>query len=211
MDRSNIQNLYNRNVQRDLLEFITLRESHPGEDLEIGGLLLLSFTTTNLRKTPTTETRDARVIELLSVHKRRKCGFVRVLELGRRVIGTYSLMRPHTEENLSWRKDTAYLRCLAIDPEFHGSGLSGKLLRDAVDLAQGMGVAGITLDVFAEAHGVGRLYEKFGFVRDPEGDSSKQGNHLLGYYLKLKPKSTGDSIEVNDDERYYNRGRQELV
>lgn len=205
MDRSSLKNLYNPTFQRDLLEFVTLRESHPGEDLEIGGLLLLSFTTTNLRKTPTTGTSDARVIELLSVHKRRNCGFVRVLELGRRIIGTYSLMRPHSEENLSWRKDTAYLRCLAIDPEFHGSGLSNKLLREAVNLAQAMDVNGITLDVFAEAHGVGRLYEKFGFVRDPDGDSSKQGNNLLGYYLKLMPKSTGSDIEVNDDSRYYNR------
>ena len=171
--------------RRDILNFMKMRESQQEDDLTIGGLLIDAFTYTYAEKLPATRTDEQRIFELFSMRRRRQYGAVRVLELTNRIIGTYSLIRPQTEECQGWTSDSANLRCLAIDREFHGMGLSKLLLTDALDLASQWGVKGIDLHVQDGAVGVARLYESFGFRRDVSGDLQPPGNRLLGFHLPV--------------------------
>lgn len=174
-----------RSGPRDVGNFITVRDSGRADDRVIGGLLVAAFTETYARKLPHVTTDGARVLELLNIAKRRASGRVRVLELGQRVIATYSLLAPGTPENQAWDPTAASLRCLAVDPEFHGLRLSDIMLDDAVAVARTFKAHRICLHVQQGAVGVARVYTAFGFRRDETGDSSVQGNIIEGYRLDL--------------------------
>ena len=171
--------------RRDLLNFVRLRNAHPGDDLNVGDLLVRSFRETYAQKLPEVLTTPARELELRDVHSRRLNGLVRIVELGFQVIATYSLIAPGHALDESWTPNTCTLRCVAVDPRFHSLQLSETLLQDAFDMARKWRAAKICLHVQAGADGVARLYERFGFVRSMEGDKVCHGNPIQGYLLSL--------------------------
>lgn len=171
-------------VRRDISNFTAIRTAHAGDDHQIGELLVRAFRDTYAYKMPDLVTTSEREAELRDVRARRANGLVRVMEIGFRVIGTYSLLSPESPSNEAWTPRTSTLRCLAVDPEFHALRLSEILLMDAQARAQEWACASMCLHVQDGAHGVAKLYERFGFLRDVTGDKICQGNRILGY---LKP------------------------
>lgn len=172
--------------RRDIARYLRLRDARADDDLVLAGLLVRTFTETYAEKLPDVSTDARRVLELTGVAKRRESGVVRVLDFGFRVIGTYALARPGTAENQAWRAGAVSLRCLAIDPEFHGLRFSTILLQDADAIARHWGCTQICLQVQGGAEGVARTYQTFGYERDPAGDALGASGVLEGYTLSLK-------------------------
>lgn len=185
-------------ARRDIERFVTVRDAHPGDDRAIAGVLVTAFTLTYAQRLPDVKTDASRVLELVNIEARRRCGVVRVMELGARVIGTHSLMRPGTPECQIWRKAAANLRCLAIDTEFHGLKLSERLLVDAEAHAVSWGVGEVCLHVQQGADGVAKLYRGYGFERDADGDIEANGNYLEGYTLIV----SAERVRARSTPRY---------
>lgn len=172
-------------ARRDLTNFMSIRNAHPGDDLVVGELLVRTFRETYAQKLPSIMTTPEREIELRDVNSRRINGVVRVTELGFQIIGSYSLIAPGSGLDESWTPRTCTLRCVAVDPRFHSLKLSEKLIFDALEVAQKWKASAICLHVQSGADGVARLYQKFGFVRDPRGDKRYMGNAIDGYLIEL--------------------------
>lgn len=174
---------------RDIANFLNIRLAHPGDDLAIGELLLRTFVQTYEKKLPKVATCTQRRRDLLNVTARRRGGVVCVLELGYRIVGTFSLIHPDSPECEAWIPEAANLRCVAIDPEFQGYRFSDFLLKSAVDFSQEWGIQCICLHVQAGANSVAKLYQSFGFSRDPHGDKICFGFGVEGYSLYLNQKA----------------------
>lgn len=170
---------------RDLANFIQLRPAFPSDDLSVAELLLHTFISTYAQKLPTITTSDERKKELRDVGSRRKQGYVCIAELGYRTIGTFSLIHPESPLSEAWRPNGATLRCLAIDPEFHGLALSELLLDEADRVAGAWNAGAVFLHVQNGADRVATLYQRHGYVRDPLGDKISHGSSLEGYCKNL--------------------------
>lgn len=179
---------------RDLSNFINLRPALPGDDLSIAELLTNTFLSTYKKKLPAIETSEERKAELRDVALRRRSGYVSVAELGYRIIGTFSLIHPESPLTDAWRPNGATLRCVAIDPEFHGLELSSILLEEADRIAGLWKSSALFLHVQKGANKVASLYEKFGYVRDCAGDKIAHGYELLGY---VKDLNRAEGIHAN--------------
>lgn len=166
---------------RDLSNFIKIRSANPGDDPSVAELLVHTFVSTYQEKLPGVVTTDERVRELRNVAGRRKQGYVGVAELGYRIIGTFALIHQNSPDSEAWEKGGATLRCVAVDPEFHGLELSTLLLSHADSVAKLWGSTGIYLHVQNGADRVAKLYEDFGYARDPSGDKTSFACELLGY------------------------------
>jgi GNAT superfamily N-acetyltransferase len=172
-------------AKRDILNFVTLRLAHEGDDITIGDLLTRAFTATYEKKLPEVATPYQRLSELRGVADRRRAGAVYALELGYRAIGSVALIRPNSAYSQAWLPATANLRCLAIDPDFHGLGLTEPLLAASEQLTQSWGFDQICLHVQKGAAGIARLYESRGYERCPEGDLETNGAVVEAYLLHL--------------------------
>jgi len=180
--------------RRDILNFLTVRDAEPRDDLAVGALLLKSFIETYSNKLPHITTGADRKAELLDVATRRREGVVKVVELGYRIVGTYTLIRPSSSLCQSWIPRTANLRCVAVDPEFHGYSFSEVILREAAEMAKRWECAGICLHVQKGADGVARLYTRFGFVADTSGDRVFHGHENAGYFYRFDSQFTLSSV-----------------
>jgi hypothetical protein len=169
--------------RRDLANFIELRAATPGDDLRVGELLIETFVSTNKKKLPHLETSDLRIQELRNVRTRRRNGVVYVLELGFQIVGTFSLIHPDSELNEAWIENSANLRCVAIDPRFHGCKLSQIILNQADLIAKEWKVDRTCLHVQDGAIGVSKLYEAHGYRRDQKGDFLHLGQWVLGHQM----------------------------
>lgn len=183
--------------RRDLSNFVKIRTAFPGDDLNLGDMLVRTFRETYSRKLPNLITTDQREMELRDVHSRRLNGVVRVLELGFQLIGTYSLMAPQSALDDSWTPSTCTLRCVAVDPGFHSLRLSERLLEDAMMRARDWRAEAVCLHVQSGATGVAKLYERFGFQRDPRGDKTSYGYQIEGYLLALSGEKTFDPLAAD--------------
>ena len=170
---------------RDIVDFIDVRTAIDSDDEKIGSLLVSTFTETYALKIPHIVTTEERLAELRNVKQRRECGITVVLELGYRIIGTFTLIRPDTIESQNWIKGAATLRCVAVDPEFHGLGFSEILLNESERIAMSWSINFICLHVQKGADGVAHLYKKRGYIREPYADLLCHGSDVQGYFLPL--------------------------
>ncbi len=170
---------------RDLANFIGFRPALPSDDLAIAELLVRTFLSTYEQKLPSIITTDDRKNELRNVGARRKQGHVCVAELGYRIIGTFSLIHPESPNSDAWRSNGANLRCLAIDPEFHGLALSELLLKESERIAKAWHSEAVYLHVQKGAAKVAMLYERNGYLRDEAGDKFSFGSELEGHFKPL--------------------------
>jgi len=177
--------IFKKSRSRDILDFISIRAASGIDDDEIGDLLARTFSLTHAEKLPHAMPSPDRVAELRDVKRRRENGRVVVLELGYRIIGTFALIHPESKISDSWLANGATLRCVAVDPEFHGLGFSTALLAESEELAKSWGVDYICLHVQQGAHGVAKLYQGRGYIREPRGDLRSHGHVIEGYYLPL--------------------------
>ncbi len=171
--------------KRDIANFLTVREATSEDESCVASLLLNSFDTTYAEKLPQAVLSEDRKRDLQDVNARRKGGGVWILEMGNRLIGTFSLLLPSSQLSESWLPDMATLRCVAVAPEYHGLGLSERLLQEADDRVRLWGLKGICLHIVKEATSVGRVYERYGYLRDRRGDREFLGLSLSGYIRPL--------------------------
>ncbi len=165
---------------------IIIREAGPEDDARIGELLIHAFIATYARKMPTVVYGDARKAELRDVAVKRARATVLVADIGGEIVGTVSIFKPKAPTSEAWLPHFADLRHLAVDPSFHGKGVSGPLLDRAEAIARDeWETDGICLHVRRGADGVARLYQNRGFLRDPSGDISKPTVFLEAYYLRF--------------------------
>jgi len=170
---------------RDLINFIQLRAALPSDDLALADLLTRTFLSTYEKKLPFLATTEERKYELRNVGERRKNGYVCVAELGYRIIGTFALIHPESSANEAWRVNGATLRCVAIDPDFHGLELSTLLLQEADRIAQLWNAESIYLHVHKGAARVASLYGRHGYLRDSSGDKISHECELEGFFKPL--------------------------
>lgn len=170
---------------RDVENFMYTRFATESDDKEVAALLLKSFIETNSKKMPNVRHNEERIFELFDVATRRQHGKVLLVELGKEIVATCALIHPGSPEGSEWTLDTAYLRALAVDPNYHGLGLSRRLLDAARNLALEWRVQSIALHVQRGADGVARVYQKYGFTRDERGDTESCGNEIDGWIYDL--------------------------
>lgn len=172
--------------KRDVLNFMRWRDASEADDRAIAQLLLATFTVTNALKRPDLASTAERVRELNDVASRRASGVVRLLEFGHRIIGTYALMKPGARECLAWIGNAAYLRAVALDPEFQGINLAESLIENSIQTARLWEVERICLHIVRGSDGLARLYGRFGYDRDPRGDQIGSGFELDGYTAPIR-------------------------
>jgi GNAT superfamily N-acetyltransferase len=164
---------------------LIVREALPGDDSQIGELLVDAFLTVYARKMPEVVYDDARKNELRDVATKRGRAAVLVAEIDGRVVGTVAIFRPGADDSEAWLPNSADLRHLAVDPAMHGKGVSKPLLDRAEAIARDeWKVDAICLHVRKGAEGVARLYQSRGFKRDPSGDIKKPTVTLEAYALR---------------------------
>ncbi len=171
--------------KRDVANFLSVRQAQSPDDSAVSSLLLDSFDGTYAAKLPQAALSEERRRDLQDVEARRNAGGVWILELGNKIVGTFSLILPGSKLSESWLPQTATLRCVAVDPSFHGFGFSERLLVEADEIVRLWGLKGICLHVVTGALGVGRLYERHGYLRDRRGDREFLGVSLMGYVRPL--------------------------
>lgn len=170
----------------DVRNFLVRRVARPGDDLQIAALLEQSFVSVYEKKLQLT-TPEGRRRELRDVATRRENGMVGVLELGYRIVGTFSLIAPLAKSSQCWIPEAANLRCLAVDPEFQGYGFSDLLVRWADEVGRAWKVSTMCLHIQEGADSLGKLYSRHGYERAPEGDTSSHQGPILGYKKFMEP------------------------
>jgi GNAT superfamily N-acetyltransferase len=168
-----------------LLEQLRLRLALPDDDRSIGELVFRTFKEAYAKKQPPRIMTEERKNDLYNVALRRKKGVVYVMELGSKIIGTYSLIFPYALGSQAWISGASNLRCLAIAPEYQGRGLSIVMLKSSQVLARSWNAQSICLHVQRGAQEVAQIYSRFGYVRDPKGDTMISGYALEGYILEI--------------------------
>lgn len=157
---------------------LQIRDARPEDDEAIGELLVDAFLSQYAKKMPEVRYDEDRKRALRATAAKRAEARVLVAELDGRVMGTVSVFPPGAPGSQAWRSDAADLRHLATSPAVHGRGYSRPLLEAAEKVAQEMGAKAICLHVRRGAHGVIRMYQGRGYVREPSGDLDKPTVYL---------------------------------
>jgi len=76
------------------------------------------------------------------------------------------------------REDEYELRMLAVSPLARGRGIGRTLTTFGLDLAVSEGAQRVALSTMEDMHAAHRLYEKLGFVRQPERDWVAHASHI---------------------------------
>jgi predicted N-acetyltransferase YhbS len=147
-----------------------VRIARPDDDQVVGELLVTAFVETYARKLPEVVVTESRKATLRDVAGKRALARVFVAERGGQVVGTIALWPPGAHGSEAWLTAAADLRHLAVDANHRGGEVSRALLDAAESEAGRLGAAAVCLHVRRGAHGVRRLYEARGYVRDPSGD-----------------------------------------
>ena len=163
-----------------------VRNAVEADDSIIGELLVQAYLTQFAKKLPDVSYSAERLADLRNQSARRASASVLVAELDGRIVGTLTLYPGGAPNSKAWIAGAADLRLLAIDPEFQGRGLSGKLLDAAEALARKWGVPAICLHTRQGASGIARLYHARGYVRDEAGDLDHRPSlYLEAHVLRL--------------------------
>ena len=111
-----------------------------------------------------------------------------VAELDGTIIGSAALYDPGTDAygSLASRAHWPEVRLVAVAPSARGRGVATLLVNDCVRRARASGATTIGLHTSRSMRTAQQLYERMGFVRDPEHDFQPPGAELVeGYRLAL--------------------------
>jgi ribosomal protein S18 acetylase RimI-like enzyme len=110
---------------------------------------------------------------------------VAVDETSGAVVGTVTLYLAVTDHSNQWRPDDPIFRFLAVDPAARNRGIGRALLAECLRRARAVGKRRMALHTtVSQAVAVG-MYERAGFVREPEGDFALGPVTIIGYALEL--------------------------
>jgi len=111
-----------------------------------------------------------------------------VAELDGRIVGSVALYDPGHAQYTGLDSAAAWpeVRLVAVDPAVRGRGVARALVLECVRRARAAGAAMLGLHTSQSMHTARRLYERLGFVRDPDHDFQPPGAELVeGYRLPL--------------------------
>jgi ribosomal protein S18 acetylase RimI-like enzyme len=78
------------------------------------------------------------------------------------------------------------VRLVAVTPDLRGRGIARALVDECIRRARASGATALGLHSSRSMRAAVRLYERIGFVRDPERDFQPPGAELVeGYLLRL--------------------------
>ncbi|WP_309892139.1 GNAT family N-acetyltransferase [Archangium sp.] len=173
-------------MSTESLKRVVIREARPEDDAAVGELLVEAFITQYAKKLPEVVYTEERKQALRDVASKRAVAKVWVAELDGRVVGTVALWPPGAPGSEAWLPGAADLRHLATAVEVHGQGLSVPLLEEAERVArEEWRVPAICLHVRRGAEGVGRMYMRRGYVREPAGDLELPTVSLVAYVRRF--------------------------
>ncbi len=86
------------------------------------------------------------------------------------VLGSVTFAAPPSPLAELSREDEAEFRMLGVSPTARGRGVGTALVQACLDRARELGKAGIVISTEPDMHRAHRIYERFGFVRDPQRD-----------------------------------------
>jgi len=111
-----------------------------------------------------------------------------VAELDGRIVGSVALYHPGYAQYTGLDSAAAWpeVRLVAVDPAVRGRGVARALVLECVRRARASGATTLGLHTSNSMHSARRLYERLGFVRDPDHDFQPPGAELVaGYRLPL--------------------------
>jgi ribosomal protein S18 acetylase RimI-like enzyme len=111
-----------------------------------------------------------------------------VAELEGVVVGSAALYAPGAEAygSLASRLPWPAVRLVAVDPAARGRGIAHLLVMECARRAQEAGANDLGLHTSQSMQAAKQLYQRMGFVRDPERDFHPPGAELVeGYRLSL--------------------------
>ncbi len=120
-----------------------------------------------------------------------------VAELDGVIVGSAALYAPDAAAygDLAALTPWPEVRLVAVDPKVRGRGVARALVDECIRRARASGATALGLHTSRSMRAALRLYERMGFVRDPERDFHPPGAELVeGYLLRLDDvASTSDS------------------
>jgi len=111
-----------------------------------------------------------------------------VAELDGRIVGSAALYAPDSAAYGSLASAASWpeVRLVAVDPSARGRGVARALVDECVRRARATGASVLGLHTSRSMRAAMRLYERMGFIRDPDHDFQPPGAELVeGYLLRL--------------------------
>jgi len=111
-----------------------------------------------------------------------------VAELDGAIVGSAALYAPDSAAYGSLASLTPWpeVRLVAVDPSVRGRGVARALVDECIRRARENGADTLGLHTSRSMRAAKQLYERMGFVRDPEHDFQPPGAELVeGYLLRL--------------------------
>lgn len=118
--------------------------------------------------------------------RRDGCDLLVAVDPAGQLLGSVSLVHPHSPQREVAASDEAEIRVLAVDPDAQGRGIGSALVTECLDRARAAGYPAAALCVIEGNEGAARLYTRFGFTRVPDRDwEPAPGVRLRAYRLPL--------------------------
>jgi ribosomal protein S18 acetylase RimI-like enzyme len=111
-----------------------------------------------------------------------------VAELDGTIVGSAALYAPDAAAygDLAALTPWPEVRLVAVTPDVRGRGIARALVDECIRRARASGATALGLHSSRSMRAAVRLYERIGFVRDPERDFQPPGAELVeGYLLRL--------------------------
>ncbi|HEX7941653.1 MAG TPA: GNAT family N-acetyltransferase [Gemmatimonadaceae bacterium] len=163
-----------------------LRAARPADRATIADLTMRSYAQYARVRTPGAW---AALEEALKRSLADDTGVTRIVaELDGRVVGSVALYDPGAAQYTGLDSAVAWpeVRLVAVDPAVRGRGVARALVLECVRRARAAGAPTLGLHTSQSMHTARRLYERLGFIRDPDHDFHPPGAELVeGYRLPL--------------------------
>jgi predicted N-acetyltransferase YhbS len=165
---------------------LLLRDARPGEREAIGRLTLRAFEEYASVMLPSAW---QALHEAVRTSLADDAGVTRIVaERGGRIVGSVALYDPDAAAygDLASRAPWPEVRLVAVDPAERGAGVGRALVLECVRRAARAGATTLGLHTSRSMRTAARLYQRLGFVRDPDHDFHPPGAELVeGYVLRL--------------------------
>jgi len=128
---------------------------------------------------------EAYVTQLLDGAGRVRDALVLVADLDGSVVASVTLAEPGTPWSEISQPDELEVRMLAVAERARRQGIADRLMDEAEDHARRRGLAAVVLSTEPVMEAAHQLYERRGYVRQPERDWDVDGFPLIAYRLAL--------------------------
>jgi len=157
---------------------LVLRALQAGDDVQaIGRLVQAAYFA--LPDYPHDPAYDESVADIGS---RASAASVLVAELDGEVVGCLTFVPDQSSSHHEFDDpDCASFRYFGVSPDVQGRGVGEAMVRWCIDAARASGQHRLRIHTLEAMLGARRLYERLGFVRDPDGDGDWDGIIGLAY------------------------------